>query len=367
MGLMSLVLLVSNSFCSGGVRKVANEGMRRGRVKGGFEGGSQADILFPGAYGVPSLYNISGVASKARLGMWKVFGCSGSVSEDVLISAFNMAFEAGVDVISASVGSNSGWGEGKWFLSQRPCTVRNADRLWEHIDAWDVAVQRIVRAGVPCTLSTGNDGAFGVFDSSAAAEAVGVTAVGSVDSLIEPLLLTVAAYHNAATNTNESFAYVGGTTTGDFGTINVPLYALDFDTTKPDDACHILPWTTPDLSQAVVLIRRGGCPFDVKIANVQSFGAQRVLFYNNLPTAPFVVGALINIPVGMVSEDQGLVWISELRHGLNVTIAFEALSVANQTLETSPNIVSGGFMSSFSSWGPTYEVYWVPHWSVCYY
>lgn len=37
----------------------------------------------------------TGVAPNATLGMYRVFGCTGDVGEDVLISTFNMAAESG--------------------------------------------------------------------------------------------------------------------------------------------------------------------------------------------------------------------------------------------------------------------------------
>jgi subtilisin family serine protease len=64
----------------------------------------------------PNPFGFTGVAPNATMGMWKVFGCEGSVGNDVLIAAFNMAYEAGADLISASIGGNSGWTEGSSLL-----------------------------------------------------------------------------------------------------------------------------------------------------------------------------------------------------------------------------------------------------------
>jgi len=77
-----------------------------------------------------NLFNFTGVAPNATLGMWKVFGCMGQVRNDILIAAFNMAYEAGVDLISSSISGNSGWTE----------------------DPLDVAVQRIAEKGIPASL-----------------------------------------------------------------------------------------------------------------------------------------------------------------------------------------------------------------------
>jgi len=54
---------------------------------------------------------VLGVAPNATLGIYKVFGCEGSAANDVLISAFIMAYNYGVDVITSSIGGASGWPE----------------------------------------------------------------------------------------------------------------------------------------------------------------------------------------------------------------------------------------------------------------
>lgn len=62
--------------------------------------------------------------------MWRVFGCKGSASNDVIIQAMLDAYEAGVDIISMSLGDSIGWPE-------------SAD---------SVVAQRIVESGVPGIL-----------------------------------------------------------------------------------------------------------------------------------------------------------------------------------------------------------------------
>ena len=54
---------------------------------------------------------VLGVAPNVTLGIYKVFGCSGSVSDDILITAFTAAYNAGADIITASIGGANGWPE----------------------------------------------------------------------------------------------------------------------------------------------------------------------------------------------------------------------------------------------------------------
>ena len=97
----------------------------------------------------------SGVAPNVTLGMYRVFGCAGGSSDDVLIAAYVRAFESGgkgveyclwlfdeyfvlgpADTISASLNIVSGW-------TENPTTV---------------LVSRIVEAGIPCISAADNNG-----------------------------------------------------------------------------------------------------------------------------------------------------------------------------------------------------------------
>ena len=156
----------------------------------------------------------------------------------------------------------------------------------------------------------------------AAAESIGATSVGSIDSLTEPGLEIRATYLVNGGNAT-SFGYSKGKF-GDFGTISLPMYAITLDPAVVGDGCSALPATT-DLSPYVVLIRRGTCTFDTKIANAQAIGAKRILFYNNIPGVPAAPGdSSLTFPVGMVADTQGAEWISQLKAGMTVTVNFTA-------------------------------------------
>jgi subtilisin family serine protease len=283
----------------------------------------------------PNEFNFTGVAPNATLGMWKVFGCEGQVGNDILIQAFNLAYEAGVDLISASIGGPSGWTE----------------------DPWDVAVQRITEKGVPCVLSAGNDGANGLFDTSTASESLGSTSVGSIDNTEAPTLLTAATYTIDGANPTD-FGYAEGAANGNFGNITVPLYAPTLDTAAAADGCTAFPDSTPDLANYVVLIRRGTCTFDVKVANAVAKGAKRILFYNNSPTGATAPGASSpDIPVGMVTAAQGQIFIDALKAGSKVEVSFGSGRVIFSVM---PNNATPGKMSTFSSWGPSFELWIKP-------
>jgi hypothetical protein len=128
-----------------------------------------------------------------------------------------------------------------------------------------------VQAGTPCTIAAGNDGQSGIFDTSGAGDAMGATGVGSIDSITSPIFAVATSY--AVNGVEEAdFPYLSATAAGDFGTTNLPLYAITLDTTITSNACSALDPSTPGLSSYVVLVRRGSCTFSSKIANVAAFG-----------------------------------------------------------------------------------------------
>jgi subtilisin family serine protease len=186
-------------------------------------------------------YDFTGAAPGVTLGSYRVFGCGGSAGNDVLIAAFNQAYQDGADIITASIGGASGWTE----------------------DAWSVAVQRIVEAGVPCTVSAGNDGAEGQFYTSTAANGKRVSAIASVDNTQAPAILLNATYtvSNASTS---AFGWTSGTPSN-WNNISLPLWSVNYNTSDPANACAALPDDTPDLSGYIVLVRRGTCTFVQKV------------------------------------------------------------------------------------------------------
>jgi hypothetical protein len=283
-------------------------------------------------------YGIIGAATGVTLGSFKVFGCDGSVGNDILIAAFNMAYEAGADLITASIGGASGWSE----------------------DNWAVAVQRIVEAGVPCTVSAGNSGDEGLFFASTAADGKRVTAIASVDNTLSPAILTEASYTITGGADNISFGFTPGTPDAWAG-VSLPLYSVGFDTTDPANACTALSDDTPDLSDKIVLIRRGSCTFVTKLTNVAAKGAKYAIFYNNVGGVIAVTGVVDGIEaVAMVTADQGATWVSALKAGEEVVLHMVDPDKAEKILQNFPNTLTPGYLSSYTSWGPTNEVDFYP-------
>ncbi|KAH6884600.1 peptidase S8/S53 domain-containing protein [Thelonectria olida] len=277
----------------------------------------------------------TGAAPGVTLGAYRVFGCDGEAGNDVLIAAFNKAFEDGADIITASIGGASGWSE----------------------EPWSVAVSRIVEQGVPCTVSAGNSGDVGMFYASTAANGKKVMAIASYDNSQYLSLLNIS--HYTVNGSSNKIAF-GSTTAspGAWGDVKLPLWAPSYDTTIVNGGCDPYPANTPDLSGYIVLVRRGTCTFVQKAQNAAAAGAKYFLIYNNVGgTGDFDVSTVEGIKAaGMVSADTGKKWISLLKQGSTVTLEMSDGSDGDVILDESVNGVTGGAVSTFSSWGPTWEM-----------
>jgi len=286
---------------------------------------------------LPNPMDIVGVAPEATLGMYRVFGCEAGASDEIMAAAFSQAFEDGADIITASVGGASGWSDGPWSL----------------------VVDRIVEHGVLCTLANGNDGELGLFYDVEAAGAKEATAVASFNNYIAIQQLV------------DSYAEIDGANRLEFGyrfTLGLPdwpgeafpLYALSLNTSVVDDACSPLPDDTPDLSRYAVLIRGGGCHYVDKARAAMAKGAKYIIFYNNEPGADTVnVWALRDRlgGAGMIPPETGATFVEALKAGHKVAVMMGNASAPEEPsfLYTYNNTLSGGAVSSFTSWGPTFE------------
>lgn len=67
-----------------------------------------------------STFGLVGVAPEATLGMYRIFGCSGGASNDVIMLAFQQAVEDKVDILSMSLGSVEQWQTEECVFSSPP-------------------------------------------------------------------------------------------------------------------------------------------------------------------------------------------------------------------------------------------------------
>ncbi|CAE6492056.1 unnamed protein product, partial [Rhizoctonia solani] len=234
-------------------------------------------------------WNISGVAYEAEINAYRVFGCAGSVPDDVLIASLLRAYKDGNDIITLSLGGPDGWTEA----------------------VSGVVASRIAEAGRIVTIAAGNDGAYGSWYASGPATGLSVISVGSVDN-------TAVNLQNASVSNGRQIAYqsLERLAIPD----GLPIYAVSQDPTVPADACDPLPDNTPDLSNYVVLIRRGTCAFTQKVTNAAAKGGKYFLIYDNIDGS---LGAISTSPYpgALITQKDGIFLLQEAIPK-NYTISF---------------------------------------------
>ena len=285
-----------------------------------------------GANGTVNETTVTGVAPGVTFGAYKVFGCDGATTEDIMLAAMERAFADDMDVVNISIGDAFAW---------------DTEPFAEGINT---AVDR----GMIVVISAGNSGANGLYSLSSAGNASKVIGVASMDNskvalptfTVTPADIT-AGYTNAA-------AAPPAPTTG-----SLPLAKTGTPTTI-DDGCVNAP-APGTMTGKAVLIRRGSspppapsCGFYAKARNAQLAGASAVVLYNNAPgrfspTVAVVAGQAdgqpVTIPVVAISDTEGVAINNAIDAGP------QTLNWTDDTADF-PNATAGQ-PSLFTSWGLT--------------
>ncbi len=264
------------------------------------------------ANGNPATGGVRGVAPDAILGAYRVFGCEGSTTADVILQAYERAYADGMQIINQSLGF--------------------AFMTWPQYPT-AAASDALVDKGVVMVASIGNSGANGVW--SAGAPGVGNKVIG------------VASFDNSHISALTFVVNPSGR--------RVPYLPM-LDNTPTSGTTPEVVWVGQGCNAdqylgnpngKVALIVRGGCTFNEKYQRAVSAGAVAVVIYNNVPGI-FAGGGVVatnNVPVVGISQEDGLA----LRNTPGATITWTDVRI------NAPN-PTGGLISSFSSYGMTAEL-----------
>jgi subtilisin family serine protease len=226
------------------------------------------------------LATVSGVAPKAYIGSYKVFGSPGyndTATDAAILKAIEDAIGDGMDVISLSLGSDF------------------APRLEDDVEVQ--AIERATRAGVMVVVAAGNNGP-------------GLNTIASPGTA--PSAITVGAH--TSDRTFAASVEVAGT--GVFVAVNgsgpapgAPVTGELVDVAGLDGnglACEAL--AAGALAGRVALIRRGGCTFEMKLNNAQRAGATGAVVYatEQAPAAIAMSVGAATLPAQMVSNAAGV-------------------------------------------------------------
>ncbi|WP_034387972.1 S8 family serine peptidase [Deinococcus sp. YIM 77859] len=270
-----------------------------------------------------------GVAPDVLFGAYKVFGCEGSTSADIMLQAMERAEADGMQVLNMSIGASFQWPEYP--------TAKAASRL--------------AKRGMIVTVSAGNSGTNGQYATGAPSLGENVIAVASVDNTKQELsVLTLST-----DGSRLGYAVASGAPSPATGLSLELTKAPGSTTTTTNDGCTVngaSPFAPGSLTGKAVLIRRGTCSFREKVLNAQAAGARAVLIYNNTygVITPSVAPSLANdnvvieIPVVGLSNVDG----ARLDAAINAGGAPRVTFTGERQLFSNP---TGNTLSSFSSYG----------------
>ncbi|MBP2019631.1 subtilisin family serine protease [Symbiobacterium terraclitae] len=258
---------------------------------------------------------IKGVAPDVTLGAYRVFGCEGSTTADVMLAAMERAYKDKMDILNMSIGSAFQW-------PGYPTAV---------------AADRLVKKGMVVVASIGNSGEYGLYSTSAPGNGSQVIGVASFDN--SHATLRIFRVDGAGVGFTPATASPLPPTAG-----TLPIASADVGV-GDDLACVPLP--AGSLEGAAALVQRGGCTFYEKALHAQNAGAAAVILYNNVAgrVNPTVAGEEpITIPVVAITNEDGLMIRDLLESGDELLLEW--------TDETgSFESPTGGLISSFSSYG----------------
>ena len=282
---------------------------------------------------------VKGVAPDVTFGAYRVFGCAGSTTADIMIAAMERALADGMQVLNMSIGSAYQW-------PQYPTAM---------------AANRLVNKGMVVVASIGNNGANGLY--SAGAPGLGEKVIG------------VASYDNTHIAQGAFSISPDGKLVGYNPATGAPPAPLEgtlpIAAPTPVLACptfdsghYVSPFPPGSLTGQAVLVNRGTCSFYWKALFAQQAGAAAVIIANNTagqlsptvdpsggasftpipcPSADFPTCPAITIPTVAILQSDGTTIRTRLASGpVDLTWTEQTVSSVNPT---------GGLISSFSSYG----------------
>jgi subtilisin family serine protease len=249
---------------------------------------------------------VIGVAPEVTFGAYRVFGCEGSTTADIMLAAMELALADGMDILNMSIGSAYTW-------PQYPTAM---------------AATRLVNMGMVVVASIGNNGANGLY--SAGAPGLGEKVIG------------VASYDN-------TYVYLPYF---EVGSTDVGYITMTYSPAPPTSGAYeIVPaalngsaLSPGALVGKVALVARGTYTFRDKAINAINDGAIAVVISNNVAgTLSGTLGSPLPTPAPVVGIS--------LAHGNFIRAQTTPVMMTwtdQMALFPSP---TGGLISSFSSYG----------------
>ncbi|KAF9362126.1 hypothetical protein BGX26_000014 [Mortierella sp. AD094] len=282
-----------------------------------------------------------GVAPQATLGAYRVFGCKGGTSNDLIMKALLCASSDGMQVINLSLGGPGGWRQDR--------EARLADAL--------------AKNGTIIVAAMGNEGQMRPFESSSPGVAESVITVASTENdfrnnmyfTVDPSVLKNKVVDDANTESGNKdqprpILYVGDVDM-DFANTTLVQIAPGTSGSVKEDACKPI---TKNLQGKIALIRRGDCLFKIKIANAAMANATGVIVMDNVASNGLTADTEgSTIKVRTITLDDGEYLLRTIKSENKEEEGIKLLGGDGPKKVFNPN---GGFLSVFSCMGPDSEL-----------
>jgi len=287
---------------------------------------------------------IAGVAPKAYLGNYKVFGdpeVNGFTDGDIIIMALEDALNDGMDIVSLSLGSTALYGP---LDTGAAC----GESAGTPCDPEASAVENAIQSGMLVVAAAGNEGENGsqtsfptqnTIDSPGDAPSA-IAAAGNFNGHTwgSAVLVTGAGVSSAIQNIQAQPSLDGPQP----GKTSAPLFDVTPLSGDPL-GCGEIPYGS--LTGDLVLIERGTCDFSTKVFNAQSAGAIGVIVYDPGSDDLFNPSGLFgtSIPLAFIGETAGTALKTFIDANPGHTATLELVAQPQQY----------NIMAAFSSRGPT--------------
>jgi len=287
---------------------------------------------------------IAGVAPKAYLGNYKVFGdpeVNGFTTGDIIIQALEDALSDGMDIVSLSLGSTA-------LSGPLDTGATCGETTGTPCDPEAFAVESAIKSGMLVVAAAGNEGEDGsqtnfptqnTIDSPGDAPSA-ISAAGNWNGHTWGSAVLVSG--DGVPSTIQNISAQASDDGPQPGKTSAPLRDVAPISGDPLGCGEIAEGT---LAGSLALIERGTCDFSTKVFNAQAAGAVGVILYDPTTDSLIVPDGLFgtSIPMAIIGKTAG----AALKSFIDASPGYQA------TLELVAEAQQYNIMAAFSSRGPT--------------
>ncbi len=197
------------------------------------------------------------------------------------------------------------------------------------------------------TIGVNEDQNYGPFYTSTGVAGKKVLAVASVQADVTPgsgfqVTLTLDGSSSTVKVAYQLWLFVSIPTM----VVNWPIVPISMGTNVTNDACN--PLDPQDFSNAIPLVRLGGCDALTKQTNLEAIGARYIIFYRNDTSSGFEDLNSDGSSAYVISKASGEGIVNTYLAGGSATGDFSAAVQVNQPVTDG----SGGVPDLYGNWGP---------------